>query len=266
MKNDDSLMDDEQAGDVVARYFEDNPQLLENIAPERDLWPAIDDRISAPVLPMVRPAHHRFNQPHRTLGWIPTLVAASALVAGSAGITYVLTERAAPPATSAGRTATMSGAGIKPSAAEPVAAVRDVDTVGSHGLQQLARDTRDIGDEARSGSSAVPRTHRSESPATPHLSSQFASHSRSGAADDVRATYDSEITKLHAALDARRGQLNPNTVAVIEQNLHVIDEAIRQSREALAKDPNSRLLNDQLDRTLATKTGLLRAAALLPAA
>ncbi|MFI5239674.1 MAG: hypothetical protein ACHQQP_07670, partial [Gemmatimonadales bacterium] len=74
------------------------------------------------------------------------------------------------------------------------------------------------------------------------------------------------IASLKLALDSRRSHLNPATVAVIEQNLGVIDEAIRQSRAALARDPNSRLLNNQLDRTLATKTGLLRAAVLLPAA
>jgi hypothetical protein len=84
--------------------------------------------------------------------------------------------------------------------------------------------------------------------------------------DGMRQTYDSEITTLHRALEARRGQLNPATVEIIEQNLSVIDEAIRQSRAALAADPNSRLLNDQLDRTLAKKTILLRAAALLPSA
>ncbi|MDQ6738637.1 MAG: hypothetical protein M3Z30_13185, partial [Gemmatimonadota bacterium] len=67
----------------------------------------------------------------------------------------------------------------------------------------------------------------------------------------MRSTYDAEIATLHDALEARRGQLNPGTVAVIEQNLRVINDAIRQSRAALAKDPNSRLLNDQLDRTLA---------------
>jgi hypothetical protein len=95
---------------------------------------------------------------------------------------------------------------------------------------------------------------------------QLASRNGNNEGDVMRQTYDSEITTLRAALDARRGQLNPSTVAVIEQNLRVIDEAIRQSRAALAKDPNSSLLNDQLDRTLAKKTGLLRAAALLPSA
>jgi hypothetical protein len=95
---------------------------------------------------------------------------------------------------------------------------------------------------------------------------QLASRNGNNEGDALRETYDSEITTLRAALDARRGQLNPSTVAVIEQNLRVIDEAISQSRAALAKDPNSSLLNDQLDRTLAKKTGLLRAAALLPSA
>ena len=92
MTNEEPLMDDEQAGDAVAKYLEDNPELLQGIVPEHDLWPAIESRISARVIPM------SVRQPraaHRSFRWVPMLIAASALVAASAGITYVLTSRSA---------------------------------------------------------------------------------------------------------------------------------------------------------------------------
>jgi hypothetical protein len=54
-------------------------------------------------------------------------------------------------------------------------------------------------------------------------------------------------------------------VKIIEKNLLVIDKAIAESRAALAKDPHSRFLNEQLTRVLDQKVGLLRTAALLPA-
>jgi hypothetical protein len=54
-------------------------------------------------------------------------------------------------------------------------------------------------------------------------------------------------------------------VTVIETSLRVIDEAISQSRAALAKDPASAFLRDRLDNSLEKKVDLLRTAAMLPA-
>jgi hypothetical protein len=78
-------------------------------------------------------------------------------------------------------------------------------------------------------------------------------------------TYDTEIAQLDSAVRLRRGDLDTTTVKIIEKNLLVIDKAIAESRAALAKDPHSRFLNDQLTRVLDQKVGLLRTAALLPA-
>ena len=249
MTNEDQLMDDEQTGDAVAKYFADNPELLQGIVPVHDLWPEIESRISARVIPMsARPA----RVARKSLGWIPMLIAASALVVASAGVTYVLTRRAThddvPGSIASKHTspqppdAAAKGAAqvIQPQPGETAVARNDVAARSSDDLPRLAHER--------------------------HPAAQLASRREAYGSDDMRSTYDSEITTLHAALEARRGQLNPSTVAIIEQNLSVIDEAIRQSKAALAQDPNSRLLNDQLDRTLATKTGLLRAAALLPSA
>jgi hypothetical protein len=257
MTNDDPLMNDEETGEAVAKYLEENPELLDGFVPAHDLWPAIESRISARVIPITA-APDRFR---RKAGWLPMLVAASALVAGSAGITYVLTMRSAAqaisPASVAATGAPMTGAPVQTA---PLASAID-----SQHVAQVVAPRQDETTVAHNDASAG--DDRKRPAVTQHrAAAQLASHPSAGGNDEMRRTYDSEIATLHAALEARRAQLNPATVETIEQNLAVIDNAIRQSREALARDPNSRLLNDQLDRTLAKKTGLLRAAALLPAA
>ena len=256
MMDQDPLMNDEQTADSVAKYFEDNPELLNGIVPQRDLWPAIGNRISARVLPLAAPASHRSR---RMFGkWIPTLIAASALIAGTAGITYIVTSRSNTPGPPAA-VATDNHNSINP---EPNAT--------SAGQDPAA--TTATGTQVASGAS-IPATHKAVvqksatgTRETNQSGIQLASRSTSTGSDQLRATYDTEIASLHSALESRRSQLNPATVEIIEQNLDVIDEAIRQSKAALARDPNSSLLNEQLDRTLAKKTGLLRAAVLLPAA
>lgn len=267
MTNEDPLMDDEQAGDAVAKYLGENPELLQGIVPAHDLWPAIENRISARVIPMQAPT---VRVARRSLGWMPMLIAASALVVASAGITYVLMTRAG----STGSAGVPGAQGSVAAVTTQPAAIPATTTGGSQGSVQgtgqdsmlLAQSQPDESAAVRAG--AVGRGNDA-SPVTNHTkrpTMQLASRGDGATTDQMRETYDSEITTLHHALEARRGQLNPSTVAIIEQNLSVIDEAIRQSRDALAKDPNSRLLNDQLDRTLAKKTILLRAAALLPSA
>lgn len=256
MMNEDSLMNDEQTAESVAKYFEDNPELLNGIVPHGDFWPAIENRISARVLPLSPAASHRYRK--RLGGWLPALVAASALIAGTAGITYIVTSRASAPGTPAA-VATGNHDANNP---EPSGA-----SAGQHAAGTTVAET-----QVASGES-VPATHNAgvtKNPTeTPHPNRsgiQLASRTAEPANDQVRKTYDTEIASLHSALESRRSQLNPSTVQIIEQNLAVIDEAIRQSKAALARDPNSSLLNEQLDRTLAKKTGLLRAAVLLPAA
>jgi uncharacterized membrane protein YccC len=80
----------------------------------------------------------------------------------------------------------------------------------------------------------------------------------------AQAVYDEEIALLRAALAERRDELDTATVAIVERNIAVIDAAIRQSREALARDPRSSFLSDQLGRALDRKVQLLRTAAALP--
>ena len=81
---------------------------------------------------------------------------------------------------------------------------------------------------------------------------------------ETQPVYDQEIGKLRAIVKERRAQLDPGTVAVLEQSIAVIDSAIAQSRAALAKDPASGFLATQLNHSLEKKVELLRTAALLP--
>ena len=81
---------------------------------------------------------------------------------------------------------------------------------------------------------------------------------------ETQPVYDQEISKLRAIVKERRSQLDPSTIAVLEQSIAVIDSAIAQSRAALAKDPASGFLATQLNHSLEKKVELLRTAALLP--
>ena len=76
--------------------------------------------------------------------------------------------------------------------------------------------------------------------------------------------YDHEISLLDSLVHTRRESLDPKTVKIIEQNLKIIDKAIAESRAALAKDPKSPLLTNQLDNVLGSKVELLRTVAFLP--
>lgn len=75
--------------------------------------------------------------------------------------------------------------------------------------------------------------------------------------------YGQEIAKLHLAADASLGLLDSTTIEVVQRNLDIIDNAIRESRAALAADPNSGFLLDQLDRAYERKVDLLRRLVLL---
>jgi hypothetical protein len=70
---------------------------------------------------------------------------------------------------------------------------------------------------------------------------------------------------LQAIVSQRKSRLDSSTVVVIERNLQIIDAAIEQSRAALAKDPASMLLSQQLSHALDKKVELLRTVAMLPA-
>ena len=77
--------------------------------------------------------------------------------------------------------------------------------------------------------------------------------------------YDAAVAELQQVLDQGRSRLKPETVKVLEQKLALIDRAIVDAQEALAKDPASVYLNDHLTETRLRKLELLRRAAALAA-
>jgi len=82
---------------------------------------------------------------------------------------------------------------------------------------------------------------------------------------DVEAQYASAIADLSAAVEAERDNLPPETVALIEENLRIIDEAIRESMAALRSSPRSLPLQQALVTSYERKLDFLRQAAALTA-
>ena len=177
------------------------------LAPSRDLWPAIEARIEAPVIALADAEPRRVRRWQVAPHWLA--IAAAALVAVSSGVTYLVAARgdAAPVA---------DGAELGPW----------VVTGGER--------TGDVQNAGAGSPSALP------------------------------SSYDAELARLQAMLAERRSQLDSSTVATIERTLRVIDDAIVESREAIARDPGSPFLHEQLDRTLARRVELMRALALMP--
>jgi anti-sigma factor RsiW len=73
--------------------------------------------------------------------------------------------------------------------------------------------------------------------------------------------YDEAIADLQQTLQDGRAQLDPQTIRILEANLHAIDEAIDQCRHALAADPANLYLHNHLADARQRKLALLRRAA-----
>jgi anti-sigma-K factor RskA len=59
---------------------------------------------------------------------------------------------------------------------------------------------------------------------------------------EAQATYDAARRQLLAVVKARKGSLSPQTLAVVEENLKIIDRAVGEMQAALARDPGNREL------------------------
>ena len=66
--------------------------------------------------------------------------------------------------------------------------------------------------------------------------------------EQAHGTYEAARTQLLAALASRRGSLSPATLKVVDDNLAIIDRAVREMEAALARDPG----NEQLPVLLVT--------------
>ncbi len=226
---------------------------LPDLEPPRDLWGDISERIATPVVALPAERERRASRRER----LRLFAAAAALVVMSAGATFVGTRywlgQSAPTRLANNPAPILGGPGAPTSGASETEPVRS--TVTDVGTPNAAMS--DTGTPDERGSAGTPATPRSTTAEPPRV--QNASRRTS-----AELAYDREIQQLRGLLDARRAELDPATVAVVERNLNVIDEAIRQSRDALRRDPASRFLNDQLNNALDKKVELLRAAAMLP--
>jgi len=220
---------------------------LPDLVPSRDLWSGIEARIAAPVIPLAaRPERQRRFVP----AWMG--IAAAALIVSTAGVTYLVTARSlrasgdsrvaqGSPATQLQSTnpATQTGAGSTEAGAG-VPAILPAQPDNSLSQQ----------------GSAVSRT------GVPVI---LASRNAQSEPSQSDALYGKEIEMLQNIVRQRKTQLDSSTVAIIERNLQIIDTAIAQSRAALARDPASMMLSQQLTHALDKKVELLRTAAMLPA-
>lgn len=200
---------------------------LPELAPSRDLWSGIAERIDAPVLTLSPVVQRRSSG--REKWWLG--LAAAGLVAVTAGVTYTIT---------------MQRAGLG-SAPEPAVAAT-VDSAPS----VVAADT-------------VTPTTVPSTPTRTVAPQPRAANVASTAPATADVTLAREIVQLRAILAERQLVLDSATVAVLEHSLSTIDRAIAEARTALERDPASPFLNEQLNRALEKKLGLLRTVALLPA-
>lgn len=70
--------------------------------------------------------------------------------------------------------------------------------------------------------------------------------------------YQSAIAKLQEVAKSGDGAIDPETAAVLERNLQVIDQAIAESRTALKTEPQSAPARDSLFEALRQKVTLLQ--------
>jgi hypothetical protein len=220
---------------------------LPELTPSRDLWAGIATRIEPTVVPLGRPQ----QAPRRT--WIPlAAAAAAALMIATAGVTYVATSRSL---RSAG---TVAAAPKASTSTQQIAAAPPTVEAPTEAPAPSAGSTSPSAAEVASSAAVERPVPRGTSRGVTLASRQ----NRVVTASDI--AYGDEIARLQKVITERRRELDPATVTVIEQSLKIIDAAVRQSRAALARDPKSGFLTDQLNNALDKKIELLRTVALLP--
>jgi hypothetical protein len=192
------------------------------LTPSRDLWAGIEARISTPVtlLDSAPAPVRRMPRRHWQLA-----IAASALIAVSAGATYLITARSRATGSQTVNVATTTTAPNRDSQRTPAPASVQQAAPAPVVAVNVSRTKKDV---------------------------------------NVTRVYDREIALLDSLVHTRRESLDPATVKILEHNLKIIDRAIAESRAALAKDPKSPLLTNRLDNVLGSKVELLRTVAFLP--
>lgn len=229
------------------------------LRPSRDLWEGIEARIATPMVPLVvtRVAGHARSvldpRLDRRVAWLAA--AAAILVVATAGITHLATRRAyEAPAIVASAPALPAPVGerlrtvVEPAVPGPVRAGGGTSALASRDIEPP--DVYELAERAARAATHAPATS----------AGAFGTQRRI-----IDSTFAAEIGVVEQILRTRRSDLDPATVEILERNLRLIDGAIRESRAALARDPGSAFLNEELTGTLNQKLELLRIAATLPA-
>jgi hypothetical protein len=205
---------------------------LPELTPSRDLWPAIEARIQAPVIPLEQQRVARSasgNGRIRQAWWLGA--AAAGLVAVTAGVTYYVTKPVQP-----GTIASVTPAVVP--------------TPDSSGSLEIAQPPA----VASAVDQPAPQQEERRLASTPVR-----------APNAEQSEYARDVEQLRTIVRQRRTELDSTTIAVLEKNLELIDRAIAESRAALERDPASDFLADQLARAMTKKVAILRTVALLPA-
>lgn len=218
--------------------------MLEDRAPETDLWAGIEKRIRAepPEIQVVSLFDAR--RPRRISFSIPQLLAAGIVLAlASAGTVWLALSRGGVPG-SAGSVA-VAPVVVHPRTSAPAP----------------VRDTAALAPEEAAGEEA-PAARFVSGPASPRGGG--APRARGGAetrlAGFAEPQYEAAVADLQRILDEGRGKLDPRTVKALEESLRTIDGAIADARRALAADPANADLSNYLAGTMQRKLELLRQA------
>ena len=207
------------------RMISERARTLAPLTPTRDLWSGIEARIEAPVVAL------------------PT--------AAGAAPAPVVTDVALPAASGVARTTV---------ARRPVPSWRRLAIAASLLVTVTATATYLVTARNAAGASSLAArtvdalTPDRRLPDAPPLDARLLPASHPTATE----TFDREIAALRALVDARRNDLDPVTVGIVEKNLRLIDQAIAESKTALATDPANAFLSDRLTHAYDTKLQLLR--------
>jgi hypothetical protein len=213
---------------------------LPPITPSRDLWAGIEARIRTPILPLVEGLP--VARPRRQVSLRSAAIAAGLLALINAGVSYtfmnrqpVVTVEPEIPAPAAMRTALRQVPMMAmplPVPMSPVAPRRGATIV--------------LAANGGSDEQGIDEPEPQQQPRRREV---------------AKVVYDREIGRLRAIVDSGRHKLDPATSAILDRNLRIIDTAIEQCNEALARDSTSTFLIESLNNVYQTKVKLLRIAA-----
>lgn len=217
------------------------------------LWQRVAPRLDTPVIPLASsrvPAASRYRAV--PLRWFA--MAATLLVAASAATTWQIARGGL------GRTPTTSAVRAIPQQMDDQTRTVAIVPPSSEGAPFVSTDPptlpstapEPIADRHAAGTSSIARL-----PAATPVTNAGDGY------PDLALTYEREIVALRHIVNAQFRDLDSGTVAVLRRNLNIIDQAILDSRKALARDPHSAGLAVQLDRALEAKLSLMRRVALL---